>query len=604
MKVFVIKVTLHLTSSLLGTAARKGICASILMLLSVVAFPAHAQSIALRAVDIEPYTSALGNTTILIYINGPQAHAFNAPLSETPTLVSDDVTKLILTLITLRIIDQGQLTLDMPLSAIIPDVIEANPFERAVTLRHLLQETAGYATPPNVLKKAVRENFVPDKKLAKFIIKQRSAGQLSSHDPVGWAALIRALETATSASMNTLIQQHVLEPLALPITHLILNHQSLSGSEMPVAISLSPSAATAIVRLLVHNQTAGKTQYLARETYAMWTSGVDAHKIHPLAPASALGINGYHREGINWFNGLNSRCASPAAFTAFPREGSALLVIKTKNTEVCAQETAQQIGIQVAQQFFPKHADPRAAQARAVKPPSELSGRYVRADTTPAWLGERLDLMSREWFSIGRYTSGSLVQTLPDGQARPFRATSSYVYEMADPFNDTGETLIFSPFKLGGYIQTDDGLYRRADILGIVNPLKRLMPWMLIILASAGIYMFISKNKAWRNMAKFSAIGALLISGGLYLELTWWPHILYESDMPWLVNVWRVALNIGIMAILTTPLFTVSFSKTENFPEGLMQPLAKVHLILISASAISLFLILVAWGVAGTFSAY
>ena len=63
-------------------------------------------------------------------------------------------------------------------------------------------------------------------------------------------------------------------------------------------------------------------------------------------------------------------------------------------------------------------------------------------------------------------------------------------------------------------------------------------------------------------------------------------------------------MNAGLALVLSLPLFAVAFTKKNEMPTGATIFIAPLHLALISVSAIALFLTLVAWGVAGEFSAY
>ncbi len=562
----------------------------------------YAQSIALNPATVEAMVNDLGPKSRIIMINGPNISVLRPGDNANQQIKSAGLTKLLVAAITQRLIAEGAVELDTPVSGIIPEIVEANPFERAVTVRHLLQETAGFATPPSVLQSGPKPDLIKAHHLKKFIIKQRSADQLSAHDPVGWAVLVHTLEAAVARPFPFLVKQHFTIPFGLSPSDATIQYAKLSGKHMPVLVSFSEEAATTLAQLLVSNSTINDKTYVPRSRYNAWHDEASGHRLHPNANISMIGFSAHRFGGRTILSSLNSWCGDNTAFTAFPREGSAFLAVSLDSKQTCASHLAKTVSERVATNLFPPVTP---SQTLALPPsPSTLSGRYIRADTAPAWLRERLDQMTSDWFTIGGFDSSGIHLTATDGTTRIYRTTGPYMYESADPFHDSKDALIFSPFKLGGYVIKNNDPYRRIDILGVASAFEQLLPWILLTLASGGIYRFTMKDRAWRNMAVFTIMGTALVSLGLYMELTAWPHVLYEQDKAWLISSWRVALNIGLMAVLTVPMFTVSFSRKDKLPQGLIEPVVKLHLILLSASAISLLLMLVAWGVAGTFSAY
>tara|TARA_R110002096_G_scaffold26437_1_gene81611 strand:- start:171 stop:488 length:318 start_codon:yes stop_codon:yes gene_type:complete len=105
-------------------------------------------------------------------------------------------------------------------------------------------------------------------------------------------------------------------------------------------------------------------------------------------------------------------------------------------------------------------------------------------------------------------------------------------------------------------------------------------------------------------MGQFGFIGTLLICTGLLCDYLWWPIALFEWDLPVLIYAWRILLNIGLVLVLSLPLFALSFVRHNRMPEGSALMYVPFHLALISIAAVALFLILIAWGMAAEFSAY
>ena len=124
------------------------------------------------------------------------------------------------------------------------------------------------------------------------------------------------------------------------------------------------------------------------------------------------------------------------------------------------------------------------------------------------------------------------------------------------------------------------------------------------MLFSSIIYLRSKTSARWRRMALLGTLGVTMVALGLIGELGYWAQAIFVWDMPWLVTLWRTVLNIGLALTLSLPLFAASFTRKGEMPTGALIFIAPLHLAAISAAAIALFLILVAWGVAGEFSAY
>lgn len=70
---------------------------------------------------------------------------------------------------------------------------------------------------------------------------------------------------------------------------------------------------------------------------------------------------------------------------------------------------------------------------------------------------------------------------------------------------------------------------------------------------------------------------------------------------PWLITVWRTGLNIGLMLVLSLPMFVMSFAK-KTIPTAGAAILTAPHLTVVAIASLAVFFTLVLWGVAGTFA--
>lgn len=580
-------------------------CRSVVLLGFVIAWlmPANvtAQSIVLAKSDIERTLTDMRIKEPVIVLDNLNIHMFGNKSTAQEAHQSTVLTKLLLTVLTQRLVQKDAFDLSTPVSNIIPQVIAANPFEKSITFQHLLQETAGFATPPKVLAKGERKELINADRLKKFAIKLRSPSQLSVHDPVGWAVLIRAIETIYGVPLQKIITQHFIEPIGLTDDSITVSFVNLSGSDMPVNITFKREAAIALMRLVMRNKDTSDQPYVPRQMHEAWLSGLEAHSIHPHAPKALHGMRFENFAGTPVFSGLNPICSDQLGFALLPRAGSAILVLRDGKQPDCPGHLALELAKQITSNLLPPANNTNTPTDLAE--PSTLSGRYISATSTPLWLKERITQMQNDWFTVNGNPEGVLTIQNAGEEPHFYHHKSPYVFETKDS-TDNFSTLVFSPFKLGGYALKDQKPYRRIDILGLAALYEKLVPLLIITLLSGAVYSFAMKDRAWRNMGWFAASGATLTATGLYLELEAWPYVLYDYNQAWLINLWRTGLNIGLMAVLTVPMFTVSFSKAQKIPTGALEPMIKIHLLLMSAASMMLMLMLVSWGIAGTFSAY
>ena len=254
--------------------------------------------------------------------------------------------------------------------------------------------------------------------------------------------------------------------------------------------------------------------------------------------------------------------------------------------------------------------------------PTELGGRYTRSDKPSAWLQARAKTMATDWLTLRAEKDGSLALTLStrpeappeaapeaapeateDMAPRPFdrrfREVAPYRYE-----NSTGDVLTLSPYRMGGYAYLDDRLYRYTGPLGHMTFFAGIAPWVFIALLTAAFHLKSTTGRPWRRMAAFTLVGTGLIGAALLAEWYLWPTVMYRLDLPFLVTLWRVGLNVGLMLILAVPLLAMSFVRRGLMPvKGAAFLVAGPHLALLSIAAMALFMITVALGLAGNFTA-
>ena len=571
--------------------------------------PAIGQAIVLNPNEVLPELIADTSGTTAFYINGIHTYGLTKNANEKRLYSSDAITKLILSLVTLRLSDAGVISLEAQVSEFVPHIVSANPFEAPITIRHLLQETAGFASPPLSLTQRALDTAVGGAQLERFAIKLRSAGQASTHDPVGWAVLIAVLEQVTGKPVSQLMTNQLTDPLGLDVKNVLVSYNRLAGESMPLGITTSLSSFAEIVRPLIRNIDKAGAYYLKQKTHKALVEGVDGFKLHPGGKTASLGVSVRSSNYQHWSEGLNTVCTEKLTFTAFPKQGVAFIGAVSggpPNMNSCTPSLVRLASLKQAAKYFPptKHNATGATLAQ----PSRLEGRYIPARRSPAALSERLQIMRSNWYTIYGDTGDQLLMKHRDNEPNIFKETAPYLYENNER-RVSISTAMFSPYKLGGYLQLEgkyqgDMLYRRVDSLGRAGLLATMIPWALLVIASAVIYAVRQPDKPWRNMGLFALAGVMLVGGGLYLEINNWASVLYEKQQPVLITLWRTGLNIGLMLLLSLPLFVFSFSRSKTIPTDGLKILVAPHLALVAAAALMVFLTLVMWGVAGTFTPY
>lgn len=560
---------------------------------------ANAQGIVLDQADILARLDADLAAPGVFVINGTKSSWHGVPENE--LVPAGSFQKTLLALTALRLIDRGTINLDTDVSTLVPKIVESGPFITPITLKHLMQETAGFASPPTVLSPRLLDGPMDHRALKRFAIRLRSPGQASSHDPVGWAVLIAALEAASGKEIDTLLSETLLAPLELTQSDMQLERRSLAAAYMPLDLKLHPDAFTALARLLIRNRTPGGERFLSYNMYRDLTQGLTGFRLHPLGDIASFGVS-IRRKGLHsWIEPLNADCSSATHHLAFPVEGAVFGAVSSG--QECMPQHLGDASLNIARSLFPGRPAPTPS-GPPLAAPSKLEGRYIQARRSPAWLKERLALLQADKISVFGHRGETVLVRIEPSDPRAYREKSAYIYEPMETGNGTAPELTFSPFMLGGYASKDGTLYRRVDILGAAGSLERMLPWALLLVASAGFYLFGGMGKAWRNMALFGLVGAGLVGGGLYLELTAWPTVLYEMGAPWLAQIWRIGLNVGVMLVLAMPMFVMSFARKHEIPNDISKLYVPIHLTAIAVAALAVFFTLILWGVAGTFSAY
>jgi CubicO group peptidase (beta-lactamase class C family) len=136
------------------------------------------------------------------------------------------MTKIATATTAIRLAERGVLELDAPVCALVSAMrlLRPAPWVTQITVRHLLQHTAGFPNPIPVtwIHPADQPGPDPDAFLQRLLAKHPrlrfQPGARSSYSNLGTLALGSAITQATGASFQSVVQDEVLEPLGMSST--------------------------------------------------------------------------------------------------------------------------------------------------------------------------------------------------------------------------------------------------------------------------------------------------------------------------------------------------------------------------------------------------
>ena len=563
----------------------------------------RAQSITLHEGDVDALLEKNAvNTDALWIINGNK-HLYGS--ADQQMISMGKLSAILWNMAAMRLIDQGAFTPDVPVAHLIEDFELASPFRGIITMRHLLAGAGGFATPPWYSSKlgylSPRERMKADNDWRKHIIAVSNPGLVGRDDPVGQALLAKAVISDWGEGYGESLQDLVFTPLGITAD----NVQMPAADDTPydsffaptLDIKLSGQAFAKILAVLSNNQLESGARFLSLVNYTALMRG-QGWRVHPLGPGRSYGFALSEIEGRRTASLLPSTdpsshiAVSGSGLITFPEAGIVIAMTEPVSGGTTLKQALNRVAGLIAKEFIPRTNYFR--ERKEMETVSEVrprEGYFMLDDAASSWLGEKL--YRAKYFSPYIVVKRDSVHVNFGGKQTLYNRIEPRHYQSLE-----GEKLYVSDGS-GGYISIGENLFRYTGAMG--NPYLLISPLILclFVLFTASLHWFSKRGKDWKRFARWSVAGGILFAGGFAMEVHHYPTVWIEEQSGYLTLLWRAAFNIGLMLILTAPMYAWRFGKQNVFHESLKQMVLGSHVILIAASALVLALMSVAWGLAG-----
>lgn len=563
---------------------------------------ARAQSIVLHSGDLQALLEKNAVSTDNLWIINGKKRLYEGGGKQMISM--GKLSGLLWNIAAMRQIDQGSFAPDKPVVLMIDNFEFGSPFREIITVRHLLAGTAGFATPPWYSSKldyiSSRQNMKIDNDWRKHIVPVSNPGLVGRDDPVGQALLAKAVTSDWGEGYAESLQDLVFTPLGIPAEQVQIPTQPDTPYDSfftpTLDIKISGEAFAKILAVLSNNQLESGEPFLSSVNYNALTMGL-GWRVHPLGPGRSYGFAIGSLEGRRTASLLpsseSSHIAPPASgLIAFPDVGIVVAITDGARGGAELNSKLKRTASLIAKEFIPRtnyFRERKDMETLAEVRPR--AGYFMLDDAATSWLGEKL--YRAKYFSPYIAVKRDSVSVSFSGEQRIYNRLEPRAYQDGD-----GNMLYVSDAS-GGYIAFGGRLYRYTGALG--NPYLLISPLLLCLtlLLTAGIYWRSSRGKDWRRFARWSVVGGLLFGVGFTMEVQYYPTVWIEEQSGLAVLLWRAMFNIGLMLILTAPMYAWRFGKQNVFHENVRQMMLGSHVIVVAAAALVLTLLSVAWGLAG-----
>ena len=579
---------------------------SICIIVAVLCFATaevRAQSITLHEGDVDALLKKNEIVTDNLWIINGNKHFYGAP--DQQMISMGKLSGMLWNMAAMRLIDQGSFVPDKPVVLLIDDFEFASPFREIITMRHLLAGTAGFATPPWYSSKlgylSSREKMKAGNDWRKHITAVSNPGLVGRDDPVGQALLAKAVISDWGEGYGESLQDLVFTPLGITADNVQMPTPAGTPYDSFFAptldVKLSAQAFIKILAVLSNNQLDNGEHFLSLVNYTALMRG-QGWRVHPLGPGRSYGFSLSEIEGRRTASLLPSTepsshiAISGSGLIAFPEAGIVIAMTEAMSDGAALKQTLSRVAGLIAKEFIPRTNYFRERKdMEAVSEVRPREGYFMLDDAATSWLGEKL--YRAKYFSPYIVVKRESVQVNFGGKQVVYNRIEPRLYQSL-----TGEKLYVSDGS-GGYIAIGEGLFRYTGAMG--NPYLLISPLLvcLFVLFTASIYWVSKRGRDWQRFARWSVAGGILLAGGFVMEVHYYPTVWIEEQSEFLVFLWRAIFNMGLMLILTAPMYAWRFGKQNVFHKNVKQMMLGSHVILIAASALVLALMSVAWGLAG-----
>ncbi len=169
------------------------------------------------------------------------------PSSSLPTA---SITKPLVTVVVLRLIEDGKLALDQTLDSILGEVVSMVPDADEITIEHLLAHTSGildYAKTSDYISQLVGPEFKSDRRWTNADYLDFVTGNESTHSPgsqyaysnTNYILLGLIVEKVTGQSFETTLREMILTPLSMTNTYMKYKEEP-RGTDIAKYLKLTP----------------------------------------------------------------------------------------------------------------------------------------------------------------------------------------------------------------------------------------------------------------------------------------------------------------------------------------------------------------------------
>ncbi|WND03053.1 serine hydrolase [Temperatibacter marinus] len=582
----------------------------IISVLMIIGAPAYSQVISLSQDRMtQLIETAHKNGLSLTFSNGffVTDKTGRHPIKDASTWVqSREITHYVYGLLAFRLADKGKVSLDAPLYEVFPDYDLGEFFSVPVTIRHLMAQTAGFSTPPFYAYPSGQQPMSLD--LGSYIKSIRPAGQKTHDDIVSTLLLIKALETITGEELSLLIEQELLKPHGLSSIDM---RQSTDQNRLypeifapAFELSLTKRALFSLSPYLNRNR--GMDPAFLSESSFRDITTIVTYAHHPLDHTRTT-LQSQFAVGKHMMRTTALYCHPSIRDQAsvFVLNDSRLSVLlERKSNGACLFSSARNIAADIIEKDVPSNLiyseirQRRDIFEKMGDPDDPIQGLFMEDNTPSHWLTDRLNRIMHRTLQIDPVagTKNLLLKREKDPQSMEFIYEGPYLYKSRD-----GRQLSFSQRMRGGYANLDGETYRFTGPIGSKGLL--IDPYYLIILLNLTVLIYLKKapSPAWRTMAKVVGISTLIFAISIELEKHYGVYFTHYKGLAYLVILWRIFLNIAMMGLFTMPFFAMTFSKQHMIPKGVPMILTSVHLTVLTASSLAIFLWAMTVNISGNF---